>query len=72
MAQLARRAQQVEAGIALAATLPDADRLGSPSAVRQLELRQELDHLRATQQWTEQRFLEQEATWREPSRRKLH
>ena len=63
LAELARRAQQVEAGIALATTLPDAEHAGSPTAVRLLELRQNLDHLRATERWTEERFLEDESAW---------
>jgi len=68
LAELARRAKQVETSIALAATLPDAEHVGSPTAVRLLELRQSLDHLRATEQWTEARFLEDESAWQKHQR----
>jgi len=60
LAELARRAAEVRRQMAHAASLDDAERAGSPSAVRLLELRQELRHLDQARQWLEERFIAEE------------
>jgi hypothetical protein len=63
MADLAQREQDVSKQLAAAEQLPGAAHVGTPEAVRVLELSQELRHVRATQAWLEGRFT---ASWQPP------
>jgi len=59
MAELARREQQLTALLDAAQRTPDAQATPIPDSARVLELSQELRHVRATQAWLEQRFVEE-------------
>jgi beta-lactamase regulating signal transducer with metallopeptidase domain len=63
MAELAQREQRLTSLLEAAQAVPDAPTTPMPDSARVLELNQELRHLRATQVWLEQRFIEESAKW---------
>ena len=63
MAALARREHELAEAVQRAANEPEAEKSGTPAAVRELELEQELGHVRAMAAFREQRFSEQSAAW---------
>jgi len=63
MAELARREQQLTSLLEAERASPAAPATAMPDSGRVLELSQELRHVRATQAWLEQRFVEEWARW---------
>lgn len=63
MAELAKREQQLTSLLEAAQGPPNAQETAMPDSARMLELSQELRHVRATQAWLEQRFVEEWAKW---------
>jgi len=59
MAELAQREHQLVGLLEATQGTPDAQETPMPDAARLLELSQELRHVRATQTWLEQRFVEE-------------
>jgi beta-lactamase regulating signal transducer with metallopeptidase domain len=57
MAELAAREQALVAELSALEAWPQANVVGSPEALRALELSQELRHVRGTQAWLEERFI---------------
>jgi hypothetical protein len=74
IAELERRAREVEAELAATRNFLREEQEGTAPAVRVLELSQELDHLRATENWLEQRFVDESSHWQEqtPAERAAH
>jgi hypothetical protein len=63
MAELAQRAQQLTSLLEAAQGTPNAPETHLPDSARVLEWSQELRHVRATQAWLEQRFVDEWAKW---------
>jgi len=63
MAELLRREHALSEQLAAATVAPGSEREGSAASVRVLELQQELEHVRATESWTEQRFSDDWQSW---------
>jgi len=63
MLELAQHEPEVEAALASAEAVASNELEGSPAAVRVLELRQELEHVRAERAFIEERYVEAWAAW---------
>lgn len=63
MADLLRREQQLEGRLEAARNLRGAQRADAQESVEEIELSQELRHVRAAQAWTEERFVHEWTTW---------
>jgi len=63
MAELLRRERALSEQLAAATIAPGSEREGSAASVRVLELQQELEHVRATESWTEQRYSDEWQIW---------
>jgi beta-lactamase regulating signal transducer with metallopeptidase domain len=61
--ELLAREQQLESELAAALTVPGASQAGTQASVSVLELRQALNHVRAEQAWTEERFVAAWTKW---------
>jgi beta-lactamase regulating signal transducer with metallopeptidase domain len=61
--ELAQHEPEVEAALAAAEAVASHELEGAPAAVRVLELRQELEHLRAERAFIEERYVEAWAAW---------
>jgi beta-lactamase regulating signal transducer with metallopeptidase domain len=58
LAESLRRERELERELATSTASPQAERVGTPEAVHVLELEQALRHVRATELWLEQSFVE--------------
>lgn len=57
------RERRLQTELAGALAAPGAERAGTQASVRVIEVTQELSHVRATEAWTEQQFIEASVSW---------